>query len=564
MAERKSLPAWAVPVFLALTVFAGRYLYMPGFGLYEDDLTIIPRAMQMSFAELFRFMGTYIVNLYGHGRPLHESAIHLFSNLGWRAAGFYGPYLIGYFFVALNSLLFYALLQRLRPGFFALAGGLAYALYSADTTQAFLTLALGLHPFLSLLLLGFHAYLSKRKWLAYGLVFFILWGYETPFLVFIAAPLLAAPQVVGDLNKKILPTLFWHGLILGVMLVGVFALRWSVGEGRVSGLSTLDLFTIPLTHMLQGPVVSLGTYFLRPIQALQKLSLDVLLMMLGAFPLLFWFLSSAEASQPDSPAQKFHWQAALKFTAAKIISLRSLFAAGFLMLVMAYPLTFTVRAYAISGRDTRVHAAAVVGAALLGACASAVLEETARHFGKRRLASLLLSGLFALLAGYGVVIQKDYVAGWALQREFWRDLIPLIADVEEGTVVFIEPSGLVNPRQIDANTWNLPRILNQLYIFPTEWENPPRVYRLAENWQNHLVTEEGLFQINVLTSVAPPSLYGEFDPAQVIFIHTDSGRLVRRDTPLPLGGQQFALKAQGPDNLSAFETGFLHALMFGK
>ena len=37
------------------------------------------------------------------------------------------------------------------------------------------------------------------------------------------------------------------------------------------------------------------------------------------------------------------------------------------MLILAYPLTFTVRAYAISGRDTRVHLGAVLGAALLWA-----------------------------------------------------------------------------------------------------------------------------------------------------------------------------------------------------
>jgi hypothetical protein len=552
-------------------MFFIRYARFWEFGLYEDDLTIIPRAMQMGFVEVIRYIGFYIINLYGHARPLSDSLIYLFSNLGWRLGGFHGPYIFGYLFVTLNAVLFYTFLRRLRPGFFALAGALAYVFFSADTTQAFLTHSLGLHPSLTLLLMGFHAYLSKRIGLAYSLVFVILFSYETPFLVFLAAPLLPAALAAKNLSRETFFKLVRHGLILGVILVAVFALRWSVGEGRVSGLSGLDLITIPLTHMLQGPIVSLGTYFLRPIQALQNLSLDVLLMMVGAFPFLFWFLSSSQDSQPGSPAEPPLPSKPVKSLRAlaspvfqSIASLRSLFAAGFIMLVMAYPLTFTVRAYAISGRDTRVHAAAVVGAALLGACASAVLEETARHFGKKRLASLLLSGLFALLAGYGALIQKDYVAGWALQRDFWRELTPLIADVEEGTVVFIEPSGLVNPRQIDANTWNLPRILNQLYIFPADWKNPPRVYRLAENWQNHLVTDDGNFQINVLTSVAPPSLYGQFAPAQVIFIHTDSGRLVRRDTPLPLGDQQFALKSQGQDNLSALETGFLYALMFEK
>ena len=63
------------------------FLNYAQFGLYEDDLTIIPGAMGMNLSELAQFIVTSVVNVSGHGRPLSNSFIHLFSFLGWRLAG---------------------------------------------------------------------------------------------------------------------------------------------------------------------------------------------------------------------------------------------------------------------------------------------------------------------------------------------------------------------------------------------------------------------------------------------------------------------------------------------
>lgn len=43
-------------VLLIVTFWVARYWYFTQFGLYEDDLTIIPRAIQMNFSELFNFI----------------------------------------------------------------------------------------------------------------------------------------------------------------------------------------------------------------------------------------------------------------------------------------------------------------------------------------------------------------------------------------------------------------------------------------------------------------------------------------------------------------------------
>jgi len=576
-ATRKDfLPAWAetagVFLFLAVTFWIIRYWHSGAFGWYEDDLTIIPRAVTLPAPDLFAYVWSYIYHLYGHARPLSDSMIYVFSHFGWKLGGIAGAYWIGYGIQVLNILLFYLLLKRVHSRLFALTGSLAYILFSADTTQVFLTHSLGLHPSITLLLLASHAYLSGRKILAYLLAFIILFSYETPFLLFLAVPLLQK-----DWDWKKIKEWVFHGLILGALLVGIILLRSAVGEGRVEGLTPAQMITTPILHMLQGPPVSLGTYFYRPIQALGSLNLEVILASLLAFLAIFWALWRTRPGFVNLSTQTVRdaWQG---FRPARLAAalrrgeypqeippewkaLIRLAAAGLVLLVLAYPLTFTVRAYAISGRDTRVHAAAVVGAAVLWASLGTFAISFAAIYRKKALAVLPLAALFALLAGYGFVIQRDYTQGWQLQKQFWTEIQPLIQDAGADTVILVEPTGLRDTRQMGANTWNLPRILSQIYTFPPDWKNPPRVYRLAPNWQNQILTEDGQFQINAATSIAPPSLYVTADPENVIFIETKTGRLERRKTPLPLGDREYELKTVSSPTLQAYPPGFLYPLL---
>ncbi len=219
-----------------------------------------------------------------------------------------------------------------------------------------------------------------------------------------------------------------------------------------------------------------------------------------------------------------------------------LFIAGILMLVLAYPLTFTIRAYAISGRDTRVHAAAVVGAAVVWACIGWVFIAIGKAYGKRRIVIFLFTVLFALLVGYGFVIQRDYVDAWRYQKTFWTELLDIIPDVGEGDVILIEPSGLVDTRQIAANYWNLPRVLDQIYKYPEEWEYPPRVYRLIPGWEDTIASNGGSFTVNASNVISPAPYYREVPCSQVIFIETVSGSMQRRVSALNVNGVEYCLK----------------------
>lgn len=531
-----------------------RYWHSRHFGLYEDDLTIIPDAFQRSFDSLLGFIFSYIINLYGHARPLSDSFIYLFSWLGWRLAGLWGPYLIGFAITSINIGLFYWLIRRASNRALALLSGLAFILYAADTTQAFLTHSLGLQPSVLLILLAIHSYLSNRRGLSYVLAFVVLFSYELPFVLFVAAPLFKPAW-----NKKLFKELLLHMLILGLMLGGIFVLRSYLGESRVAGLTLRELAITPLLHMIQGPLVNLGTYVLRPIQALQAINAEIALAMLVVCILLGAVLWHLE--MPPSPGLRNLWRKIRsRETLPEPINLLGHMAAtGLALLILAYPLTFTIRAYAISGRDTRVHAAGAAGAAILVGCAAYFLLLLAQ--GRWRwLATFMLAFFFALMAGYGFVIQNDYVRAWQLQRQFWSELLPLIPDAGDGTSILVDRAALTDTRQIGANYWNLPRVLIQLYDFPAGMQSVPVIHRLETGWENSLVNSEGHFQANGSTTYSVPDYYGTFEPDQVILIQAEDGRLVRRET-VTLNGRIYPLKPLSGPLLPNLPRGFLYNLL---
>jgi hypothetical protein len=229
------------------------------------------------------------------------------------------------------------------------------------------------------------------------------------------------------------------------------------------------------------------------------------------------------------------------------------------MLVLAYPLTVILRPYAISGRATRVHLAAGVGAALILACFASLI---CRSLEKRGLKIIFL-GLLALLLGlnfaYGFVIQRGYQRAWRLEKDFWQEMVPLIQDVSDGMAILVEPGAFQDVLTIGANTWNLPRVLQQLYHFPEDW-TPPRVFRLIDGWQNNIVRISGYFTLDGSNVYASNRNFGDFVQKQTIFISAAEGGLERRLAPLPLDGL-VEVKPMGEAVLNTFPTRPLYDLL---
>lgn len=539
--DRERLSKVGQLAFLVGLLWAARYFHSPSFGLYEDDFTFVPRAIGMSPAELGDFISTYVANLYGHGRPLSDSLISLLSNVGWRLGGLQAIYWIGFTVGAVNLGLFFLLLRRIATKRIALLGGIAYALFSADTTQAFITHSLGLQSAMTLLLLGLHTYLSHRYVVTYLLAAGILFTYEVPFTVLFAAPLLETAWNREWRNRSL-----HHVLILGILLVGGGLLRLAIDDDRLLGLGLSDAVAQPILRTLQGPVVALGSYLYRPVELLLSHSAEG------------WIAAGIAILPLVAAIGLIHRNETRDFSRRDFLTLA---AAGLAMLALAYPLAFTTRVTAISGRETRAHLAAAPGAALLVALAAGLLLSRFERRGPMWIPVGAVAASFALLLGFGFVVQRDYQRAWEYQRKFWTALIPEIRDAVGGTTVLVEPSGLRDTLHIGANTWNLPRVLGQIYEFPEEWDAPPKVIRLQRDWSDHLIAANGLFRLNSVTAMMPSSLTNNIPSSSVIWIDTDSGRPIRRVQPIELGGSLYSLKPMTERDLQQYPKGILYEIL---
>ena len=177
-------------------------------------------------------------------------------------------------------------------------------------------------------------------------------------------------------------------------------------------------------------------------------------------------------------------------------SLLNLAFTGGLMLILAYPLTFTVRAYAISGRHTRVHAAGVVGAAILTGSLLLLMVALAKKLTRGRAILLGVGIWLAAQASFGFIVQKDYVLAWQLQKRLWTSLIPVVPDADDGTAILVTPDGLQDPRYIVANTWSL-RTRSGLSrcVLPSDWISTPKVYRLHSEWEKTATVDGEMLRV---------------------------------------------------------------------
>ncbi len=558
----KDQPAllWALLVlFLAVIAWCARYWMSGSFGLYEDDLTFLPMAMEADFNTILSTISGYFSTLAEQGRPLMWSWVVFLGHLGWRLGGLQGMYVLAYLMWLLNITLFVTLLRRIYPNLlFGVAAGMAYVVFAADTTQSFLFNAYGLQTAITLLLIALHLYISgsKIRWLSYIFLTLVLFNYETPFLLFLAAPLLTKQR-----GKVLLKYLVLNALIVGAIFLGVYFLRLTVGESRVASLGFTEMIQIGFRHMAIGPFVALGSYGLRPLQVARHLSLEVIIWMflgvLAFFGMLYWAFRQHNRPRSNLLTIKQGWWSSLTGETQRELRL---LAAGLLMLIMAYPLTVILRPQSISGRATRVHLAAVVGAALIIGCLVTLLLHGLRKKGWQIGFIVLVSLGLATNFAYGWRIQGDYSQAWTLQKDFWADLLPLIQDAGENTAILVDPSGLADVPSINANTWNLPRMLRLLFVIPEDWESPPQVFRLVDGWEENIIRVERYFTLDGTNTFANMVRFGDFLQRETIFITTDGGEL-NRLLSIPIQGQTITLKPVGKPVLPALDTRLLYDLM---
>lgn len=562
---------------LAITTWIAHFLYHTEFGLYEDDWYRIAPALGMTFSDLGNLIIHNLTNLGdSQGRPLHPILIFCLSSIAYKLGGLSIAYWFGAIILTINSFLFYILLRRLfQNQGFALLGSLAFCLFPADTTQPFLTHSLGIQTSLTLLLIAFHCYISQKKYLSYGAIFLCLMCYETVFPIFFVAPFLQQ-RWSKNFIRKILP----HLCIMGIMVVAMVIIRRVFGEGNITKPNpyvALFFFTNPII----GPITAIGMFLVRPLTTLISLSKESWGLLLAYFGGLAWLLINREKlSNLSSTAKGTLENEVIEFTRgaawlnkipADFRDLTKPILLGLMMLILAYPFTLTTMGFSVSGRGTRVHTVAVLGASILFASLGTMIIRLGKNYGRQRLIILGMAGYLTLLLGFRLTVQQDYRMSWQHQRAFWTEAIALMPDITDETVIFLEPTGLRDSRQLlflrkdltgvpDSRQIKsldfLYLVLPLIYKFPQQWSNPPRVYRLPKNWQESILTADNFLQTTSTEEEWSGIVEGvprrKIKSSHVIFLETSNGRLTRRNEPLILEGKVFKLKEQSATGLPTF------------
>lgn len=524
----------SIVCLLATLCFVAHFLHLREFGLYEDDYNFVGLPINANFGELLRLISGRFTG-FVQGRPLGFSLSYLLSYKGFNLGGLPGVYICGYLVNLSNVLLFYWLLLRLSQSFrLACLGGLAFALFPADTTATFLTHSLGLYCCVTFFLLAVHAYISNIKWLAYLAIATSVICYESCLILFLAAPLLTSRA-----DRTITKKLIIHGSIVALILATTIVLRKLVGESRIAELDTITAIGTSLKNTLLGPFVSMGIYLYRPLYTIANLrgELFILLPICG---LLIWLIT-CKILATDSRENYNLYQ-------TEIIPRSQLWLFGVVELFLAYPLTIILKIQEIDGRASRLHLAAIIGASILCALFCDRLLSTAKNISQQRAISIGLATFFALLVGFGLLVQQDYHLAWSKQQTFWTEVTKLCPDMQERTAILVEQRKLENPTQIMAYSWSVPVVLEHIYKFPSKWKVIPRTYTLYPEWENRIDNPDRLplSKITEWLTFIPKQHPGVVNTKDVIMLDVVDGKLTRRDRLTLKSGITLNFKPRNP------------------
>jgi len=507
------------PVFLSLAliaviIFAAHFLRVRNFGMYLDEYLFIGAWMDAEPQQIVNNFQTVFVRL-PQGRPLLFSIPQALAASITPQFGIQGLYVIGYSIVVITAGAMMLFVRRLSGSLRAgVVAALIYVLLPADTTHALNIHTIGIQPGMLLLTLAAWAYIDDRRVLAYLLLVPILFLYESPFTVFFVVPFLKKNWRWRDLLV--------NAAIILTALALVYLLRQSVADPRVTALNFSVAAQRSVIATGWGALLSLSAYPRAFNSVLNSLRPDTLLAVGATFAILV-----------------------VAFTALKRerVPIRLLWV-GVLALGCSYLLSFTRFPPTLnSGVSTSQHIAGGFGMALIGASLWSLFPSR-----------LILAGFLALLVGYGVVIQREYVLSWNDQREFWQAIFPLIQDADDSTIVLVDAENLRFTRDIQSHGFHSAFVFESSFSIPDDWTNPPHVLLTSSVRNFQVVPRQTQWVVR----------YGAWEfPIQngnVIYIDYEDGRFARRtESTVQVSG--FSLRTKIPGAAISLPTRPLYSLL---
>ncbi|NCQ95268.1 MAG: hypothetical protein GPJ13_08900 [Microcystis aeruginosa W11-06] len=523
-------PSFFVYLTLLSLLWIAHFLFFQSFGLYEDDWAFTGIAINQTWSRNLETINSALITFW-QGRPLHMVFLTILPFFGAKLGGISTLYLIGFFLLTCNVCLFYRLLRNITEiSYSALIPTLLFCLYTADTTFNYLQHLLGLQPALLFVLIAFNLFVnsakinSQSRLLSYFFVTLALLTYESPFLLFFAAPFLKK----NTQNRK---QIFIHSLILTTILFLYLGLRKIASESRISQLATWETLQKFLEQIIAGPVVVIRTFLLRPWQILSNLNVTYLIILLIATACFYVIITSLYEDQFKVSYHDFS-------SHSQISELIRLLKLGLLMMFLAYPSAILLDVNIIDGRASRVHFPAVMGTTLvMGSLWNLVFIITySKHFLKP-IIKVILSTYLALLLAFSINVQQYYAQSWQYQQHFWHDILTLSPDMTENTVILVQSPNLAWGKQINPFDWSVPSVLSSIYEFPKDWQFPPRAYILHSDLQN-IEAWKGMIQSSgkMLISNKNHGVRYHYDweperiiqPQNVILLVEDNKKLIRQ------------------------------------
>ena len=513
-------------LFIVVLIWISRFLLSSSFGLYEDDWPFIGNAVNNTFDQNINMVNKAFFTFW-QGRPLHMTFFTFIPSFGSKVGGVNALYFIGFMILSSNACLFYSLLKKISvQPYIPIIATLFFCLYPADTTFNYLLHLFGLQTSLLFLLLAFYFYvifeerIKYQRIFSYTMAILSLLTYESPFLTFFTAPFLLKNRT----KQKIIS----HFLIVTLILIFYFIIRKITGETRVAELKTVSIIQTLIYQIFVGPIISLGTYFFRPLEIVKQFKIENLLILLIALPILYivinYFINKEKAIAREN--------------SEKYLKLPDLLVLGTAMTILAYPSALTVSANIIDGRSSRVHFAAILGTTIVLSCLwnSLIIKNNSQKVFKK-LTIFFLSLHLSFLFVFCINVQQFYALSWKYQQAFWRDVMTLSPDLDQETVILVQAPDLAWGKQINPFDWSVPSVLGSIYNFPKDWKFPPRLYILDSNvnsidgWKSMIDKNDKFFMSNKNGSLR---YYYEWEPERkvdsknIILLVEENNQLVRK------------------------------------
>jgi hypothetical protein len=163
---------------------------------------------------------------------------------------------------------------------------------------------------------------------------------------------------------------------------------------------------------------------------------------------------------------------------------------------------------------------------------------------------LLISGYLASSIVTGLCIQQDFRRSWQLQREFWKQVVPLCSDAGDQTLILIPRSSVTETRYIITHAWNTSIAIQLMYRIPDKWQRPPRVFVVDDNWRQRSVIRADGQYLWLMPVGWWPAQRVAISQGNLIYMERQKGELVRQSGILTIQDGAVHLKEPGEPALA--------------